>query len=179
MINKAYKVIFILKCTCFLLGAVMWYFTRDSFGSIIAICLGVAATVSFWLLMRKEETRLIGQNIAMSIREAINETAQIESFIEIKKMKGGIIARVYLINAREMAATVQRAIKNKIDGSIFKKYILVMQMTDMASKDDLASTQRFLNDQLLRQLVGSDDKPDLKAEVKKTDNDEIKDRKES
>lgn len=177
--DKAYKVIGILKWACFLLGAVMWYFTRDSFGSIIAICLGVAATVSFWLLMRREETRLIGQNIAMSIREAINETAQIESFIEIKKMKGGIIARVYLINAREMAATVQRAIKNKIDGSIFKKYILVMQMTDMASKDDLASTQRFLNDQLLRQLVGSDDKPDLKAEVKKTDNDEIKDRKES
>ena len=132
----------------------MWYFTRDSFGSISAIILGVIAAGAFWVLMKREETRLLGQNIAMSIREAIDNTADVDNFIEIKRMKNGIIARVYLINAKESAAAVQRAIKKSIDESSFKKYIWVMQMTDMASKNDLVNTQRILNDQLLDQLLG-------------------------
>lgn len=166
------RIISICKWMCFPLGAVMWYFTRDSFGSVAGICLGTAATVAFWMLMKKEETRLIGQTIAMSIRKAIDETADVENFIEIKRVKSGIIARVYLINARERAAVVQAAIKRSIDNSSFKKYIWVMQMTDMASRNDLANTQRILNDQLLEQIVNHhDDKDDSeKKSGKDTDN---------
>jgi hypothetical protein len=151
--EKTVKIVGISKWLCFPMGYVMYYFTFSSFGLAAAIVLAVIATVAFWLILRREETRLIGQNIAMSIRAAIDETANVDNFIEIKRMKSGIIARVYLINARESAAAVQNAIKRRIDESSFKKYLWVMQLTDMASRNDLAQTQKILNDQLLEQLV--------------------------
>ena len=158
--EKTIKTIGIGKWLCFPLGYVMYYFTSSSFGYVISIILSLIATVAFWFLMRREETRLIGHDIAMSIRDAINETANVENFIEIKRMKSGIIARVYLINAKESAAAIQKAIKKKIDASKMKKYLWVMQMTDIGSRDELAQTQKILNDQLLDQLAGHYDRND-------------------
>lgn len=140
----------------------MFYFTSQSFGNIIAIILGVIAMVVFWALMRREETRLIGQNIAIAIRNAIKATADVENFIEIKRVKSGIIARVYLINAKDSVAAVQKAVKRAIDASKMKKYLWVMQLTDIASRDELAQTQKILNDQLYDQLVNHYEQEDDK-----------------
>lgn len=151
--EKTIKVIGIAKWICFPLGYIMYFFTKDSFGDLMATFLAIVATVSFWALMRNEQTRLIGQSIADDIRKAISETANVESLIEIKRLKRGIIARVYLINAREKVTVIHRAIANKMEECTFKKYLWIMQLTDMPGKGALKETQKMLNDQLLDELM--------------------------
>ena len=115
--------------------------------------LAVVAAVSFWVMMRSEQTRLIGQTIAKEIKEAISETGNVESYIEIKRLKSGIIARVYLINGRDKVSAVHRAITRRLEECTFKKYLWIMQLTDMPGKGALKETQRMLNDQLLEELM--------------------------
>lgn len=151
--EKTVKIVGISKWLCFPLGYIMFFCTQGSFGSIISIILAVVATVSFWAMMRSEQTRLIGQSIAKEIKDAISETGNVESYIEIKRLKSGIIARVYLINARDKVTEVHRAITRRLDECTFKKYLWIMQLTDMPGKGALKETQRMLNDQLLEELM--------------------------
>lgn len=151
--EKTVKIIGIAKWLCFPLGYIMYFFTNESFGRWTAVWLAVLATVSFWALMRSEQARLIGQSIAQDIRDAISETANVESLIEIKRLKSGIIARVYLINAREKVTDIHRAIANKMEECTFRKYLWIMQLTDMPGKGALEETQKMLNDQLLDELM--------------------------
>ncbi len=151
--EKTVKIISISKWLCFPLGCIMFFCTQESFGSIISAILAIIAAVSFWLMMRSEQTRLIGQTIAREIKEAISETGNVESYIEIKRLKSGIIARVYLINGRDKVSAVHRAITNRLDECTFKKYLWIMQLTDMPGKGALKATQRMLNDQLLEELM--------------------------
>ena len=76
-----------------------------------------------------------------------------ESYIEIKRLKSGIIARVYLINGRDKVSAVHRAITRRLEECTFKKYLWIMQLTDMPGKGALKETQRMLNDQLLEELM--------------------------
>lgn len=151
--EKTVKIIGISKWLCFPLGYIMFFCTQESFGNIISVILAVAATVSFWLMMKSEQTRLIGQTIAKEIKEAISETGNVESYIEIKRLKSGIIARVYLINARDKVTVVHKAITMRLEECTFKKYLWIMQLTDMPGKGALKETQRMLNDQLLEELM--------------------------
>lgn len=151
--EKTVKIIGITRWLCFPLGLIMFFATQGSFGQIAATVLAVIATVSFWAMMRNEHTRLIGQSIAKEIKEAISETGNVESYIEIKRLKSGIIARVYLINAKEKVTIVHRAITRRLEECTFKKYLWIMQLTDMPGKGALKETQRMLNDQLLEELM--------------------------
>lgn len=107
----------------------------------------------FWMLMVNEKSRLIGATIANEIQEAITETTEAESIIEIKRMRSGIIARVYLICSRDKAALVNRAVARRMEQCVFKKYLWVMQLTNMAGRGDLREMQRILNEQLLEELL--------------------------
>ena len=151
--EKTVQIIGMLKWLAFPLGYIMYFFTGDSFGQPAAILLGLAAAIAFWLLIRSERSRLIGQTIASEIKAAISETSNVESFIEIKRLKSGIIARVYLINAREQAAVIHRSVARRIEDCSLKKYLWIMQMTDMPGKGALRETQRKLNEQLIEELL--------------------------
>lgn len=141
------------KWLCIPLGSIMYFGTVNSFGHYVACILCLAATVGFWMLMRGEQGRIIGESIADDIREAIKEVGDVESFIEIKRLKSGILARVYLVNAKEKAIFVHRSIARKLDECSMKKYLWVMQLTDMHGKDDFKETQQRLNEQLLEELM--------------------------
>lgn len=151
--EKTVKILGLVKWLCFPLGYIMLFCTRDSFGDMIASCLSIIAAVSFFALVRNEQVRLIGQSIANDIRDAISEIANIENMVEIKRLKSGIIARVYLINARDKVNVIHRAIANKMEDCTFKKYLWIMQLTDMPGKSALKETQRMLNEQLLDELT--------------------------
>lgn len=151
--EKTVKVIGTAKWLCFPLGYIMYFFTAGSFGDLTATFLAIAATVSFWALMRNEQTRLIGQYIAKDIQDAISEAANVESVVEIKRIKSGIIARVYLINARDKVTLIHRAVTHKLEDCTFRKYLWIMQLTDMPGKGALKETQKMLNDQLLEELM--------------------------
>lgn len=141
------------KWLCAPLGSIMYFGTVNSFGHHIACVLCLLATVSFWVLMKSEQGRVIGESIAGDIREAIKEVGDVESFIEIKRGRSGILARVYLVNAKEKAIFVHRAITRKLDDCSMKKYLWVMQLTDMPGRDDFKETQKRLNEQLIEELL--------------------------
>lgn len=151
--EKQIRVIGLAKWLCIPLGSIMYFGTVNSFGHYAACILCLVATAAFWLMMRGEQGRMIGEHIADDIRDAIKEVGNVESFIEIKRLKSGILARVYLVNARERAIFVHKAITRKLDGCSMKKYLWVMQLTDMPGRDDFKETQQRLNEQLLEELL--------------------------
>ncbi len=151
--EKTVHVIGKLKWLSPVLGLIMYVCTAESFGQLPALVLGGIACVAFWMLMISEKSRLIGATIASEIRQAITETTEAESIIEIKRLRSGIIARVYLIGSREKAALVNRAVARRMDQCKFKKYLWVMQLTNMPGKGDLRETQRMLNEQLIEELL--------------------------
>ncbi|MGC2872231.1 hypothetical protein ACPW7J_05910 [Ihubacter sp. rT4E-8] len=151
--EKIVRVIEKLKWISPLLGMIMYACTAESFGKILSAVLGGVACGAFWILMVNEKSRLIGATIASEIKEAITETTQAESIIEIKRMRSGIIARVYLIGARDKAVLVNRAVARRMEQCAFKKYLWVMQLTNMSGKSDLRKTQRMLNEQLIEELL--------------------------
>jgi len=151
--EKTVKIIGILKWLCFPLGYIMFYFTSGSFGYIPGTVLSVAAIVGFWFLMRNEQTRLIGQTIATEIQKAIDETADVNCFIEIKRLKNGMIARIYLINAKDLVSDIHRSVNARMEKCVFKKYLWIMQLTDMPNMGAIRETRKILNDQLLDEIM--------------------------
>ena len=141
------------KWVAFILGYIMYYITSRAFGSELAFLLGFAATGIFWTICRNEYIRLIGQSIATEIKEAIVLVGEIDNFVEIKRLRKGLIARVYLVNAKEKSTIFHKVIASKLDDCKYKKYLWVMQLTDMSSKDELIDTQNLLNSQLFDVLV--------------------------
>ncbi len=146
----------ILRWLSFPLGSIMYFFTRDSFGELIGIVLCVIAAAAFWLLVGSERSRLIGQTIVSEIRRAISETANVESYIEIKRMRSGIIARVYLINARDKAVMIHRSIARRLDDCALKEYLWIMQLTDIPGINAISETRKILNEQLIEELLRKD-----------------------
>ena len=151
--NRRYNRIRINRWLCIPLGLIMFYFTSESFGMIVGMLLGIAAMVSFWMLMNRELARIIGESIITEIKDAILEIGKLDSVIEIKKIRSGLIARVYLINGREKVAAVHRSIDAKLNQSRFKNYIWAMQLTDIPGRGALAETRNLLNEQLLDELL--------------------------
>jgi len=154
--EKAIRAMGFLKWLGFPLGYIMYFFTKDSFGEVIGMILCVIAAAAFWLLMVSERSRIIGQTIVSEIRLAISETANVESFIEIKTLRSGVIARVYLINARDKAAMIHRSIARRMDGCDLKKYLWIMQLTDIPGINALRETRKMLNEQLIEELLRKD-----------------------
>ena len=151
--EKKVKRLGALKWMSFLLGFIMYIFTIDSFGYLLSSLCTIIATVSFWNIVRNEQTRIIGRTIADEIKKAISETGDVDNLIEIKRSKSGIIARVYLINAKERAQLIHHAIASHMERCSFKRYIWVMQLTDMPGRSAFPETQKILNEQLIDELT--------------------------
>ncbi|MCI5721520.1 MAG: hypothetical protein MR328_03515 [Firmicutes bacterium] len=135
------------------LGLIMYFGTADAFGDEIAIPLGIIAATAFILILRKSSDQIISEMIAKEIREAIHRFGQIENYIEIKKAnRTGIIARIYLINAGAKVSEINQAVKNRLESSVFKGRIWILQMTDIGSREELNETRQVLDRQLLEEL---------------------------
>ena len=135
------------------LGLIMYFGTADAFGDEIAIPLGIIAATAFILILRKSSDQIISEMIAKEIREAIHRFGQIENYIEIKKAnRTGIIARIYLINAGAKVSEINQAVKNRLESSVFKGRIWILQMTDIGSREELNETRQVLDIQLLEEL---------------------------
>ena len=152
--EKIVRIIGWLKWLSIFFGYIMYAFTKDSFGWIIAMLLSAVAAEAFWILINREKARLIGQTIAGEIRAAISEAdGNVENFIEIKRLRSGIIARIYLIGAEDKVTLIHRAVARRMEECTLKKYLWVLQMTDMPRKSALPETRRILNEQLIDELL--------------------------
>lgn len=151
--EKTVRKISALKWLALPLGGIMYLGCFPAFGEIAATIIGVCFGIGFWVLIARERGRLIGQTIAEEIKQAISETAAVESFVEIKRLRNGIIARVYLVGAKEQVNLIGQAINRRLQDCSFKKYIWALQLTDMPAKNMLKEMQSKLNEQLLEELL--------------------------
>ena len=141
-----------------LMGCIMYAVTSSVFTISVSAALAVVFGVSFWILLKREETRQIGQNIAESIREAVQETWTGEQLIEIKRIRRGMIARVYLIGQKSRMERVQQAVSEKMSENPFRNYLWVMQMTQLKSREEVRKARDVLNRQLVQSILDEAEK---------------------
>lgn len=141
-----------------LMGCIMYAGTSSVFSTSVSAVLAVVFGISFWVLLKREELRQIGQGIAESIREAVQESWNGEHFIEIKRIRKGMIARIYLIGPKARIERVQRAVSDKLSENPFRNYLWVMQMTQLKSRDEVKSARDVLNRQLLQSILDDAEK---------------------
>ena len=142
-----------LKWFCFIPGLIMYFGTVDAFAGIISGILGIAAAGSFWMLLRDAENRELSRRIVETIRRAITNNSRAEHIIEIKRLSGGFIARVYLIKAGESVERINKTIHSQIENAGLRSYIWVFQMVDMEDYKELVENQKKMNKQLLEQMI--------------------------
>lgn len=141
-----------------LMGCIMYAVTSSVFTISVSAALAVVFGVSFWILLKREEIRQIGQNIAESIREAVQETWTGEQLIEIKRIRRGMIARVYLIGQKSRMEKVQQAVSEKMSENPFRNYLWVMQMTQLKSREEVRKARDVLNRQLVQSILDEAEK---------------------
>ena len=141
-----------------LMGCIMYAVTSSVFTISVSAALAVVFGVSFWILLKREEIRQIGQNIAESIREAVQETWTGEQLIEIKRIRRGMIARVYLIGQKSRMERVQQAVSEKMSENPFRNYLWVMQMTQLKSREEVRKARDVLNRQLVQSILDDAEK---------------------
>jgi hypothetical protein len=141
-----------------LLACIMFAGTAGAFPLSVSAAISAVFGAGFWILVKREEVRQIGRDLAVSIKEAVEESWSGEHFIEIKRIRRGMIARIYLIGPRERMENVQRAVGARLQENVFRDYLWVMQMTSMKSREDLKTARKILNRQLIHSLVEQGEK---------------------
>lgn len=134
-------------------AVLVYYGTEGLISPPAAIALGLIFGVTFWLMLKHEEIRLIGTDIAEVIKEAVTESWSGDHLIEIKRVRSGLIARIYLIGPSERLENVKNAIGEHLSGNRFRKHLWVMQMTSLKSRNDIEGAQKALNRQLMDSIM--------------------------
>lgn len=135
------------------LGCIMYLLTVDSFGEAAAIILGVLAGVAFGLLIDSERSRLISEILVKDIKDAIAESFNVEHYVEIKRIRHVLIARIYLVNAKDKVVMIHASINRKLEDSRFRRYLWIMQMAEIPEKSAIKASEEMLDEQLLRELM--------------------------
>lgn len=143
-----------LKWLCFVPGLLMYVGTEYSFGGRMASVLAVTATISFWLLVRSAEGNRLSRMIAKTVRDAITLNGEIDHIIEIRKLRIGYLARIYLLNAGERFRTVNDTINAHIREDGLEEKVCAIQIVDMRDAKEMPELQKRLNKQLFRHLMG-------------------------
>ncbi len=143
-----------LKYLSLPMGLLMFELTRDSFGISVSFTLGCIAAIAFRSIVVRELSRQVTTELVKTIEEAIRETADVKNIVEIQKINGGLIARIYLVNAAEKTALINNAIRNKIENCSLKNYLFAMQMTNLSTPGAIKEAREVLNRQLLEELTG-------------------------
>ncbi len=136
-----------------LIGFIMYIGTSSAFTGPVSAALGAAFGIAFWVLLKKEEIRQIGHEIALTIREAVRDSWDGEHFIEIKRIRRGMIARVYLIGSRERLERVRKAVGARLSEDTYADQVWIMQMTNLKSRNDLKAARDVLNRQLVNSIL--------------------------
>lgn len=136
------------------MGLLMFVLTKDSFGISVSMILGCIATIAFRSIVLRELSRIVTTELVKTIEDAIKETADVKNIVEIQKINGGLIARIYLVNAAEKTALIHNAIRRKIENCSLKKYLLAMQLTNLKAPGAIGEAREALNKQLIEELTG-------------------------
>ncbi|SFU55497.1 hypothetical protein SAMN05216508_1123 [Eubacterium pyruvativorans] len=120
--------------------------------------MGIIASVWLWIILRDGVSMLIGQGIVREIGRTIRRYGNVDHLIEIRRIRSGVIARVYLIGQSASIEPVRRSLTECLDHSGLREYLWVMQVTQMRSRSDLKKTRMLLNRELLDALRERDTK---------------------
>ncbi len=147
-----------LKWLCFVPGLLMYVGTEYSFGSRMASILAITATGSFWFLVRSAEGDRLGRMIALTVRKAITLNGEVDHIIEIRKLRIGYLARIYLLNAGERFAAINDAVNSHIKTEGLSDSICAIQIVDMRDTKEMPTLRKKLNKQLFSHLMKMHDR---------------------
>lgn len=139
-------------------GVFLCWWTLPAFGRVPAVLMGIIASVWLWIILRDGVSMLIGQGIVREIGRTIRRYGNVDHLIEIRRIRSGVIARVYLIGQSASIEPVRRSLTECLDHSGLREYLWVMQVTQMRSRSDLKKTRMLLNRELLDALRERDTK---------------------
>ncbi|SFE34782.1 hypothetical protein SAMN02910327_00966 [Peptostreptococcaceae bacterium pGA-8] len=144
----------ILRWAAFPLGIIMFLGTGTSFGFFAGASLGILATLIFWNLTTREVNNIIGNEIAKDVNASISRIGDYANFVEIKVLNSGMVVRVYLVQAQEKLGQIKTAVEMALRENDHKDRILLMQLTNMDSKDNIKAYRAILNRELFEAIKG-------------------------
>ncbi|WP_027868568.1 hypothetical protein [Eubacterium sp. AB3007] len=154
--NNAYKVLRILKWACFPLGWIMYMATEGVLGETLQIALATAATVSFWMIVRREETRQMEKSIADVILEAVSGNYHLGNAVEVKRIRSGAVARVYVFGDEERLNPILEGMKRIIGAELSQRglssRVWVLQLTAVSGKEEIPARRELLNEVMFKDL---------------------------
>lgn len=132
-----------------LFGSAMYVFTEDAFGRVPAAFLGIFFGLWYWVICQNEKGREIRLGIAREIQRAIEEYGHIDNMVEIRRIRYGLVARIYLIDSKGKKECVQLAIRKHLEASSLKKYVWAMQLMDISSQYEFRAAEKSMDQELL------------------------------
>jgi hypothetical protein len=154
--NNAVRWLSILKWGGFVLGAIMYLVVHDVVGEFWSVTMATAATVSFWMIVRKEETRQFERSIAQVIHQAIREYNGARTVVEVRRIRTGAVARVYVEGDEEVMSRLLNGMKQAVSQALKRagvsQRVWVLQMTTIGTEADISRKREVLNRQMINDL---------------------------
>lgn len=154
--NNAYKVLRILKWACFPLGWIMYMATEGVVVEVLQVALATAAIVSFWLIVRKEESRQMEKSIAEVIQGAISAYSGAGYAVEVQRIRSGAVARVYVFGEDDRTKLLLDRMKSAVSEALhqhgLEHRVWILQLTTVAGEEDIPARREELNQVMFREL---------------------------
>lgn len=147
-----YKKLDPLKWMSFPLGLIMLGSIWDIFGIFVSTIISIIAALIFYTIVVREQTRQAGLEFTEIAKDALKKTGDMQSYVEVRKNRYGIVARVYLIGAKSQVKKIYNEIVKNLENSRIKDDIIAMQVTDVEEHSRIGDARSRLNRQLMEEI---------------------------
>ena len=155
----------------FIPSALMYIGTQIPFGKGPALMVSMVFGVAFYLICSRGRPMIICEEIIRDMRSTLEKLGEHEGVFEVKNFSPGLVVRVYLIMASQMVPEFNRALREKIEKSWYKKLVWMTQVVEVEDSYEIKAARRALEESVLndlRHMIGKpSDKKDKKEEDKK------------
>lgn len=136
----------------FVPGLIIYIATNGVFADWISIVLVLGFMFGFSAICNAEKKRIVWENIVSDMRAALDSVGQTEALFEVKKIKIGMVVRVYLIRAKHRSAICSKAIIESISDGWYRRYICATQIVDINKKEEMKDAQFMLDEDLVEDM---------------------------
>ena len=153
-INRKLSIIANLRWLSIGMGMLMFIFIYITLGLMIALLLGAAAALGFFIVVNTYFQQVIREIIKDLVDKAIIRETHLKCAIRSKTFNSGVLARIYLIGTAKDQLAVKETIKAGIEESAVKKHLRIIQIAFLKETEDIQSTDEELDKQLLNDMTG-------------------------
>ena len=150
--NYDYRKLNPLKWMSIPLGLIMMGSVKDIIGIPAGLCCSIIAALVFYVMVNREQTRQAGLEFQSLVQAAKKKVGEIQSYVEVRKVRHGIIARVYIVGAKEQSSRLYGELVNGVEKSIIRDDIIAMQVADIKESASIGVARSRLNRQLMDEI---------------------------